>query len=556
MMATFNFNVGVLGHVDSGKTSLSKALSTVESTASFDKNPQSRERGITLDLGFSSFSVDIPDHLKSSAPQCQKLQYTLVDCPGHASLIRTIIGGAQIIDLMMLVVDITKGMQTQTAECLVIGEITCDHMIVVLNKVDLIPQEKRQAQVEKMKKRMHKTLESTKFRGCPICAVAARPGGPEGDGSEGLGVSELISVLSDNTYLPKRESSGPFIFSVDHCFSIRGQGTVMTGTTLSGCLTVNDSIEIPSMKVTKKVKSIQMFRKPVDSIIQGDRAGICVTQFDPKQLERGLICVPGALPTISGGIVSVEKIGYYKGTVNSKAKFHITSGHETVMGRVTFFGLHEGAPVENGREFDFNLDYVYQEQLLAKSIGAEESGSKHPVQQYAVIEYERPITCPEYCLVIGSKLDTDIHANMCRLAFHGRLLIGFKDTQYQQTILPKVKVYKTKVREGVVERCNDEYTVIGKNLFKKETNIQNFAGLKVALSSGEHGVIEGSFGQSGKVKIRIPEGVKPETYQRYSGGSKKKVSKPEEVPSDHQPIKISLTFKRYMYDPERKMKQT
>lgn len=92
-MATFNFNVGVLGHVDSGKTSLSKALSTVESTASFDKNPQSRERGITLDLGFSSFSVDIPEHLQAAAPTCQRLQYTLVDCPGHASLIRTIIGG-------------------------------------------------------------------------------------------------------------------------------------------------------------------------------------------------------------------------------------------------------------------------------------------------------------------------------------------------------------------------------------------------------------------------------------------------------------------------------
>lgn len=92
-MATFNFNVGVLGHVDSGKTSLSKALSTIESTASFDKNPQSRERGITLDLGFSSFSIDVPDHLKPAAPQCQRLQYTLVDCPGHASLIRTIIGG-------------------------------------------------------------------------------------------------------------------------------------------------------------------------------------------------------------------------------------------------------------------------------------------------------------------------------------------------------------------------------------------------------------------------------------------------------------------------------
>lgn len=91
--ATLNFNVGVLGHVDSGKTSLSKALSTVASTACFDKNPQSKERGITLDLGFSSFYVDIPEHLKLKDGREEKLQFTLVDCPGHASLIRTIIGG-------------------------------------------------------------------------------------------------------------------------------------------------------------------------------------------------------------------------------------------------------------------------------------------------------------------------------------------------------------------------------------------------------------------------------------------------------------------------------
>ena len=90
--STLNFNVGVLGHIDSGKTSLAKALSTVASTASFDKNPQSKERGITLDLGFSSFCVDLPEHLKD-AGEWEKLQFTLVDCPGHASLIRTIIGG-------------------------------------------------------------------------------------------------------------------------------------------------------------------------------------------------------------------------------------------------------------------------------------------------------------------------------------------------------------------------------------------------------------------------------------------------------------------------------
>ena len=152
----FTLKVGVLGHVDSGKTSLVKALSTLLSTASLDKNPQSIARGITLDLGFSAFLLPIPDRLNPSVAAAadgqapgptgtsdggyKALQFTLVDCPGHASLIRTIIGGAQIIDMMILVVDVNKGIQTQTAECLVIGEITTKHLIIALNKVDLIPE--------------------------------------------------------------------------------------------------------------------------------------------------------------------------------------------------------------------------------------------------------------------------------------------------------------------------------------------------------------------------------------------------------------------------------
>ena len=102
-------------------------------------------------------------------------QVTLVDCPGHASLIKTIIGGSQIIDQMLLVIDATRGMQTQTAECLIIGEMTCDNMIIVINKIDLLPSEKREAAVEKLKKKMRATLKSTKFCDAEIVPVAANP---------------------------------------------------------------------------------------------------------------------------------------------------------------------------------------------------------------------------------------------------------------------------------------------------------------------------------------------------------------------------------------------
>ncbi|KAF7208623.1 selenocysteine-specific elongation factor [Nothobranchius furzeri] len=568
---TLNFNVGVLGHVDSGKTSLARALSSTASTAAFDKNPQSRERGITLDLGFSSFTVDFPEHLRESGGQqpYDSLQFTLVDCPGHASLIRTIIGGAQIIDLMILVVDVVKGIQTQTAECLLIGELTCPRMVVVLNKTDLLPSNKRQSAIEKMTKRLHKTLENTRFKDCPVIAVAAKPGGPDAaDTEEPQGVPDLMELLKKQTYLPKRDPKGDLLMAVDHCFSIRGQGTVLTGTILQGSLAVNDTVEIPVLKVTKKIKSVQMFRKPVSGAMQGDRVGVCVTQFDPKLLERGLVCTPGSLHTLYSAVISVRKIGYFKGSLSTRAKFHITVGHETVMGKVTFFGLppsdSKPAPSELcslETPFSFDREYYFQDEYVC---GRREGSSGPDPEQWALLEFERPVTCPALCLVIGSKLDTDIHANMCRLAFQGRLLHGFEDKSYVETSLPLLRIYKIKHKEGQVERVTDDYSLIGRSLFKKETNLQLFVGLKVMLSTGESGVIEGGFGQSGKFKIRIQEGLLPETKQLLSSTSKKKgksgskeAAAAEEKPrTDSQPISIHLHFKRYVFDPHKKMVQS
>uniref|UniRef100_A0A7N9CJB5 Selenocysteine-specific elongation factor n=1 Tax=Macaca fascicularis TaxID=9541 RepID=A0A7N9CJB5_MACFA len=527
-----NVNVGVLGHIDSGKTALARALSTTASTAAFDKQPQSRERGITLDLGFSCFSVPLPARLRSSLPEFQAapepepeageplLQVTLVDCPGHASLIRTIIGGAQIIDLMMLVIDVTKGMQTQSAECLVIGQIACQKLVVVLNKIDLLAEGKRQAAVDKMTKKMQKTLENTKFRGAPIIPVAAKPGGPEAPETEApQGIPELIELLTSQISIPTRDPSGPFLMSVDHCFSIKGQGTVMTGTILSGSISLGDSVEIPALKVVKKVKSMQMFHMPITSAMQGDRLGICVTQFDPKLLERGLVCAPESLHTVHAALISVEKIPYFRGPLQTKAKFHITVGHETVMGRLMFFSP---APDNFDQEpildsFDFSQEYLFQEQYLSKDLApavtnndeadkkAGQATEGHcPRQQWALVEFEKPVTCPRLCLVIGSRLDADIHTNTCRLAFHGILLHGLEDRNYADSFLPRLKVYKLKHKHGLVERAMDDYSVIGRSLFKKETNIQLFVGLKVHLSTGELGVIDSAFGQSGKFKIHIP----------------------------------------------------
>ncbi|KAK3861416.1 hypothetical protein Pcinc_032609 [Petrolisthes cinctipes] len=560
MMATkfLNFNIGVLGHVDSGKTSLAKSLSTVASTACFDKNPQSKERGITIDLGFSSFVVDAPEQVKTGG--YNQLQFTLVDCPGHASLIRTIIGGAQIIDAMMLVVDVMKGIQTQTAECLVIGEILCDHLLIVLNKIDLVPEEKQTQVIEKMTKRILMTLQHTKFAGAKVIVVAAKPGGPDALEVEPVGIQKLIDSMKEFSYIPKREQSNPFLFAVDHCFSIRGQGTVMTGTVLQGTVSVNDTVEIPALKVTKKVKSMQMFRQPVERASQGDRVGICVTQFDPKQLERGVVCAQGLVQTSYGVLAEVERISYYKLLIETKAKFHVSLGHETVMARVTFFGTE--VTVGTSEKFDYEHTYKYQQELIDVTKIDNEAAYK-PAHQYALLEFEKPIQIPPNTAVIGSKLDMDINTKMCRLAFRGTPMEIFTEKNFRETQLEKVRVYKDKNKEGVVERVAGEGELIVKNLIKKDSNAQLFIGLKVKLSTGEDGVIDSTFGQGGKVKVKVTSGLQDATkvaLQRLSGGKKKgKAGQQENQPKpteNYEPVKIVLHFKKYMFSSVKKMVQT
>ena len=432
-----------------------------------------------------------------------------------------------------------------------------------------------------MIKKLSKTLENTKFAGSPILAVSAKPGGPDSPESEPIGTQKLVDLLSSLSYLPNRDASGSLVYAVDHCFSIRGQGTVMTGTILSGSVKVNDTIEIPSMKITKKVKSMQMFKVPVTEVFQGDRVGICVTQFDPKLLERGLVCSPSTVPTIFAAIISVKHIPYYKGTIRSKSKFHITIGHETVMGKLQVFGLPPGQVTDSSQysaSFDMSREYVFQEAVMdqsnpsTNSAGNENAATENnPVssQQWLFIEFEKPVTCPENSLVIGSRLDTDIHLNLCRIAFHGRLLVPVTEKNFAETLLPQLKIYKTKTREGVVERMADDYSVVAHSLFKRETNIQSFVGMKIRLSTGEEGMIEGGFGQSGKVKIRIPNGLSVDTVLKLSSGGKKKGGKNksavaasttedagDSVEQLTKAIKVILEFKRFNYDAKKKMIQS
>lgn len=616
-----NINIGILGHVDSGKTSLVKALSTSLSTAALDKNPQSQQRGITLDLGFSAFKLPIPAHLTPC--DYDQIQFTLVDCPGHASLIRTIIGGAQIIDMIVLVIDANKGIQTQTAECIVISEITTEKLIIVLNKIDMIPEQERSAKLARISERMRKYFSTTKFSDVQIVCTAASVGGEKvasigaaagtstsstiatdaGVDAEGtsmgvyantssVGINDLIHLIQSSVSIPHRQPKAPFYYAIDHCFAIKGHGTVLTGTVLNGSVAVNQVIEIPHIQSQRKVKSMQMFHKSVKYAQQGDRVGLCVTNLDPKLVERGIAAAPETLHQLSSVICMVKKIRFFKNVCKSGSKFHVTVGHSTVLATVVFFGcleiqtalgetslsqlsvtdqIHQstnkphssakvGSSGSNANSASSGsapalcgaymhgfptLPFKSSDEFLAQSelTGSSDLRYGNEPCQWALMQFEQSVFCPLGSLVIGSKLDIDTSASaggdsndsvhQCRLAFYGPMRQVITDAD-----IAELRIYNWRSKEGTVFKLADVraglcYELIGQNMFSEVSGVQAYLGMRVQAESLREGVITAPFGSDGKFKVKFEVGT------RVTVGSA-----------------LVIRYKRYTYDRTKTMHQS
>lgn len=447
-------------------------------------------------------------------------------------------------------IDANKGIQTQTAECLVVGELTTDKLVIALNKTDQFPEAERAQSIEKITKKLSGVFNATRFKGCAMVPVAARPGGGEEivQGVEAQGIEDLVHQLVSMVPAQPRASEGPFQFAVDHCFPVKGQGTVLTGTVLSGSVEVGDEVELPALKQTRKVKSMQMFKRPVKRAVKGDRVGICVTQLDADLLERGIVAAPGTVPTFSGAIAQVEKIRFFKGTIESRSKLHLTVGHTTVMAEALFFGFEDAeAAVKSPAStvhlrtsptvppLDFSAQYLYQDQLFGPegrpkpealslpstsgaALGPEAGEHADPAAyrgpQWAYLHFDHPVTAPADSLVIGSRLDQDIHLNSCRLAFSGRLCSLVDPSKPQD--LQRLQIFKPKRKEGVIERIEQEGRVaIGKNMFKKDADLSLYLGMKVVTENGEKGTFEASFGKSGKYKMLFLDGVSKTNTRVY-----------------------------------------
>ena len=533
-----NINVGILGHVDSGKTSLSKMISTISSTASFDKNPQSKERGITLDLGFSAFYIHIPKILKEKFPsnkkitQSEYIQITLVDCPGHASLIRTVIAGASIIDTVILVIDCIKGIQIQTVECIALSEILCDKITIVLSKIDLL--KNTETDINNKSEKLKQIFSKTKF-GSDVSIIPTSTIEQDKTNIEKMIKLLIKSVLESIEFNIEQESdldnkTDSLIAYIDHCFKIKNKGTVATGTIMKGNIKINDEIYFPELSNKYMVKEIQIFKKSVKYATKGDRVGLLIKNLDNQKVERTIITSVGSKEVnfLEGGVLLLKKVNLYKDKLKSNNKYYVMIGNQGVSAKCLFFNyinkkeeLFNKYDINNIKKTEicdknifYNKEYQYLEEIDI---------SENNEYYFAFVKFDKKIIVPNKMIFLGTNIDIDISENKKdRLAFYGKIVFCNNDIN---EVIKNLKIVKNKMKEGRIIRVTpeDKKICIVRGFIKKENmgNINNLIGKEIfgkiesedknEIKDEENkklvGKILSSFGQVGKLKVEFNQEI-------------------------------------------------
>jgi len=291
-MATFkrdkpHLNIGTIGHVDHGKTTLTAAITTVlakkglaEHAYKFDeidKAPEEKERGITINITHVEYSTD-------------KRHYAHIDCPGHKDYIKNMITGAAQMDGAILVVAATDGPMPQTKEHILLArQVNVPAMVVFLNKVDAVDDPEL---IDLVEEEIREILKKYEFPGdkIPIIRGSALKA-LEGDEKEQANISKLLEAIDEHIPEQKRPLDKPFLMPIEDVFSIKGRGTVVTGRIERGKVKVGEEIEIVGLKDTQKttVTGVEMFRKQLDEGLAGDNVGILLRGIEKDQVERGQV---------------------------------------------------------------------------------------------------------------------------------------------------------------------------------------------------------------------------------------------------------------------------
>ena len=287
-------NIGTIGHVDHGKTTLTAAITkvlaarvagnTATDFENIDKAPEERERGITISTAHVEYETE-------------KRHYAHVDCPGHADYVKNMITGAAQMDGAILVVAATDGVMAQTKEHILLSrQVGVPYIVVFLNKCDMVDDEEL---LELVEMEVTEQLEEYGFNDCPIIKGSALkaledPMGPWGDK-----IMELMDTIDSYIPDPQRATDKDFIMPVEDVFTITGRGTVATGRVEAGVIHLNDEVEIVGIKPEKQkttVTGIEMFRKLLDEGQAGDNIGALLRGIKREDIVRGqVLCKPGSI---------------------------------------------------------------------------------------------------------------------------------------------------------------------------------------------------------------------------------------------------------------------
>ena len=307
-------HVGLLGHIDAGKTAIAKCLTKIVSTAGLDKHPQAQRRGITIDMGFTFFPLE-------------NYMVTLVDAPGHADLIRSVVSCANIIDIGFLVIDALQGPQVQTGEhFLILDLLQVPQLFILINKTDLVDKDR----ILEVHREINEIIKGTRFeKNHLIFEVSAKLN---------IGFSQLKEKLLEmikNLNL-QRQNQGTFKFLIDHHFKKKGQGTILTGTVISGKAKIGQNISILPEKLTGKIRSIQKWKKNSSFIEAGDRCGISVSNINPEQISRGSFATDNEYEYYQSQIfeINVKILPLYNHSIKFGQHVNINHGMMALNGRI------------------------------------------------------------------------------------------------------------------------------------------------------------------------------------------------------------------------------
>jgi elongation factor Tu len=284
-------NIGTIGHVDHGKTTLTAAITKVladsgkakfRDYASIDNTPEEKARGITINATHVEYETD-------------NRHYAHVDCPGHADYVKNMITGAAQMDGAILVVAATDGAMPQTKEHILLArQMQVPAIVVFLNKVDMLG-ESDQEIIDLVEMELHEILESKGYKGCPIIRGSALKA-LEGDAKFVDSIKQLMATVDEAIPTPAREVDKPFLMPIEDVFSISGRGTVATGRVERGIVKLNDKLQLIGLRETREtvVTGLEMFNKTLDEARAGENVGILLRGLNKEDIERGMVlAAPG-----------------------------------------------------------------------------------------------------------------------------------------------------------------------------------------------------------------------------------------------------------------------